>query len=113
MNLKEAIHFLQKKLNEIPKLKKMKYGNQEYDIWHKDLGYELKRQFTRNSEQHKIIFGDRNFPKPLGFSRDPVKNEIYQQQVYLDDLNDLETGIRTLLQILKREKKKYDTELKS
>jgi hypothetical protein len=47
------------------------------------------------------------FPKLNGFSLDPLKNEIYQQKRYLDDLNDLEKSIKTLLGILKREKKKY------
>ena len=49
------------------------------------------------------------FPKLNGFSLDPLKNEIYQKKRYLDDLDDLETSIKTLLGILEREKKKYDS----
>jgi hypothetical protein len=100
MGSRKAIAALTRLLNQIPELRKIEYGNEEYDSWHYEVRDKLENYFGRNSVEYR-----RFTERWRSWDRNASKKE--KQEEYLKKLNKDETILVSIIRRLEDRPKYY------
>ena len=92
MNRTEAIEKLKEALEEIPKLKKLKYSNDEFKEWHRNVAAIVK--YTLGSED----YGTLTSPKLSTIHLRGEWTDDYYQEDFLEELSGYERDLKSIIQ---------------
>lgn len=94
MEKNRAIKLLKGKLSEVPRLRDLRYGNQEFKLWH-DGVLDIIKAALGKDDQDKFASW-----RPIHV-QGLFSDDVYQKE-YLDRIEDYETGLKSIIQ-------KYET----
>ncbi|MDP3879361.1 MAG: TIGR02391 family protein [Dehalococcoidales bacterium] len=97
MDKNRAISLLRQALDEIPSLKKKPYNNRDYPLWRSKINVVLEDTFGENSKEYKIFTnaGTRSDKALISL---PILDDIANRQIYIMNLNSLETCLKSIIQ---------------
>jgi hypothetical protein len=93
MDRKEAIAALNRLLNQIPELRQLEHGNENYNLWHYEVCDTLENLFGRDSVEYK-----RFTVKWRSWDRNA--SEAEKQKRYLKKLDEHETDLKSIIKRL-------------
>jgi predicted nucleotide-binding protein len=93
MDRERALELLKQCLDEIPKLKELHHGNQDFPLWRDKVRDILKAAFDGESDEYK------RFDSALKFIREHwMMSEQQRQEEYIRRLSEYETALKSILQ---------------
>jgi predicted nucleotide-binding protein len=94
MDKKKAFNILQRKFDEIPKLKELGYGNREHILWRDDIRNVIKAAFE-NGDYYEFYYADHG---EFG-NKELVESmpEDVKQKDYIKNIANLEKALLTIL----------------
>ncbi len=92
MEKNKAIELLKQALDEIPKLRKLHYNNQEFKLWQKSVDTIIKCGLASDDYENFDFVQDKYFPDELAI------DQLSLEENYLLKLNDYETVLKSIIQ---------------
>ncbi|MFC1987489.1 TIGR02391 family protein [Chloroflexota bacterium] len=97
MDKKRAISLLRQELKEIPSLKKKPHNNRDYPLWRSKINVILEDTFGEDSKEYKTFKNAGTETNKTLLSL-PILDDITNQEIYIKNLNSLETCLKSIIQ---------------